>query len=264
MRTACLVSGRMNTTSPRRTISPAMRTDQAKHRKALEQFKGVTLNVTADGVITYPQGRDALREIEARLANEYAKQKEQDRKEAYERATIVTIKQCFPEEDMDLVRAVTFFKTWEERLEYLRHLGYTEPQRNRLEYRVKVLKKSRQWQDIVRVATGKMTHEFVDPYCYTYRYDPTQPDCKGELIKKHIPNMDEYNGMAVATEMHVSAADCKKRNSKYNWAVLIPQVQELLDKGMTVAEIAKELSINSHSLHTRLRRYPLEKARQKT
>lgn len=72
-----------------------------------------------------------------------------------------------------------------------------------------------------------MTHEFVDPYCYTYR--------------------------------HVSAADCKKRNSKYNWEVLIPQVQELLDKGMTVAEIAKELSINSHSLHTRLRRYPLEK-----
>ena len=264
MRTVCLVSGGMNTTSPRRTISPAMRTDQAKHRKALERFKGVTLNVTADGVITYPQGRDALREIEARLANEYAKQKEQDRKEAYERATIVTIKQCFPEEDMDLVRAVTFFKTWEERLEYLRHLGYTELQRNRLEYRVKVLKKSRQWQDIVKVATGKMTHEFVDPYCYTYRYDPTQPDCKGELIKKHIPNMDEYNGMAVATEMHVSAADCKKRNSKYNWAVLIPQVQELLDKGMTVAEIAKELSINAHSLHTRLRRYPLEKARQKT
>ena len=109
-----------------------------------------------------------------------------------------------------------------------------------------------------------MTHPFVDPYCYIYRYDPTKPDCKGELIKKHIPNMDEYNGMAVATEMHVSAADCKKRNSKYNWAVLIPQVQELLDKGMTVAEIAKELSINSHSLHTRLRRYPLEKARQKT
>jgi hypothetical protein len=145
----------MNATSPRRTISTAMRTDQAKHRKALEQFKGVTLNVTADGVITYPQGRDALREIDARLANEYAKQKEQDRKEAFERATIVTIKQCFPEEDMDLVRAVTFFKTWEERLEYLRHLGYTEPQRNRLEYRVKVLKKSRQWQDIVKVVTDK-------------------------------------------------------------------------------------------------------------
>jgi len=138
-----------------RTISTAMRTDQAKHRKALEQFKGVTLNVTADGVITYPQGRDALREIDSRLANEYAARKERERLEQYEQAIIVMTNQHFPEEDLDLVRAVSLFKTWEERLEYLRHLGYTELQRNRLEYRVKVLKKSRQWQDIVKVATEK-------------------------------------------------------------------------------------------------------------
>lgn len=59
--------------------------------------------------------------------------------------------------------------------------------------------------------------------------------------------------------MNTSAADGKKRNSKYNWAVLIPQVQELLDKGMTVAEIAKELSINVHTLKTYLRRHPSEK-----
>lgn len=141
--------------SPRRTISTAMRTDQAKHRKALQQFRGVTLHVTADGVITYPQGRDALQKIDERLADEYAKRKERERLEQYEQAIIVMTNQHFLEEDLDLVRAVTFFKTWEERLEYLRHLGYTEPQRNRLEYRVKVLKKSRQWQDIVKVVTGK-------------------------------------------------------------------------------------------------------------
>lgn len=137
------------------TISTAMRTDQAKHRKALEQFKDVTLNVTADGVITYPQGRDALRKIDSRLADEYAIRKERERKEDMKQATIVTIKQCFPEEDMDLVRAVMFFKTWEARIEYLQHLGYTELKRNRLEYRAKTLRKSRQWQELVKVAIGK-------------------------------------------------------------------------------------------------------------
>ena len=145
----------MTTTSSKKTITQAMRTDQAKHRKALQQFRGVTLHVTKDGVITYPQGRDALQKIDERLANEYAKRREREILEQYEQAKSVMVMQKLAEEDLDLVRAVTFFKTWAERLEYLRHLGYTEPQRNRLEYRVKVLKKSRQWQDIVKVVTGK-------------------------------------------------------------------------------------------------------------
>ena len=145
----------MTTTPVNRTIPTAMKTDQAKHRKALERFGGVTLNVTADGVITYPQGRDALREIDSRLANEYAARKEIERKEAIEQATIVTLRQHFPEEDMDLVRAVYFFKTWEERLAYLRHLGYVEPMRDPLEYRVKVLKRARHWRELVRVAIGE-------------------------------------------------------------------------------------------------------------
>lgn len=112
-----------------------------------------------------------------------------------------------------------------------------------------------------------MTHPFVDPYCYIYRYDPTKPDCKGELIRSFIPDTEEYEAMAIAMASPSSTIPLSKqsqaRHSKYDWDKLVPQVLELLDKGMTVAEIAKELSINSHSLRTRLRRYPLEKARQK-
>jgi DNA invertase Pin-like site-specific DNA recombinase len=110
-----------------------------------------------------------------------------------------------------------------------------------------------------------MTHPFIDPYCYTYRYDPTQPDGKGELIRSFIPDTEEYEAMAIAMASPSSTIPLSKqgqaRHSKYDWDKLVPQVQELLDKGMTVAEIAKELSINSHSLHTHLRRHPLEKER---
>jgi hypothetical protein len=139
-------------TSSRKIITQAMKTDQTKHRKALEQFKGIILHVTSDGVITYPQGRNALWEIDMRLANEYAKRKEIERQEQYEQATTVVIKQKFSEEDLDLVRAALFYETWAQRIKYLECLGYTDLDKNRLKYRLDSLKKSGKWQDIVKVA----------------------------------------------------------------------------------------------------------------
>ena len=59
-----------------------------------QQPKGVTLNVTADGVILIHRGAMPRGEIEARLANEYAKQKSKTERKL-RRATIVTIK-VFP------------------------------------------------------------------------------------------------------------------------------------------------------------------------
>lgn len=112
-----------------------------------------------------------------------------------------------------------------------------------------------------------MTHPFVDPYCYIYRYDPTKPDCKGELIRSFIPDMEAYQAMDDVMASPSSTIPLSKqgqtRHSKYDWDKLVPQVQELLDKGMMVTEIAKELSINAHTLKTYLRRHPLKKARQK-
>lgn len=142
----------MTTTSSKKTIAQAMRTDQAKHRKALQQFRGVTLHVTKDGVITYPQGRDALQKIDERLANEYAKRREREILEQYEQVKSVMVMQKLAEEDLDLVRAALFYKTWAERIEYLECLGYTDLVKGQLKCRLDVLKKSGKWQDIVKVA----------------------------------------------------------------------------------------------------------------
>lgn len=109
-----------------------------------------------------------------------------------------------------------------------------------------------------------MTHPFVDPYCYTYRYDPTQPDSKGELIGTHIPDMEDYQAMDDVMASPSSTIPLSKqgqtRHCKYNWDKLMPQIVHMsVDKGMTVTEIAKELSINAHTLKTYLRRHPSEK-----
>jgi len=110
-----------------------------------------------------------------------------------------------------------------------------------------------------------LTHEFVDPHCYVYRYDPTMPDGKGEFVRKFIPKAEDYHNLALAVQMHATIADCKGRNRKYNWDNLMPKVINMMvDEGKSLGDIAKELSVNYHSLKTQLRKHRLqEKARVK-
>jgi hypothetical protein len=146
----------MNATSLRRTISTAMRTDKAKHEKNLQRFnEGILIHVTREGQVTFPHGKDlwdALSNADSRLSAEYNHRREQNRLENLQFATASAIKARYSEEDLDLVRASVFFSTWEARLSYLQCLGYTGLIVVDLQRRLKELKRSGDWLDLVRMA----------------------------------------------------------------------------------------------------------------
>lgn len=139
-----------------------MVSDRAKHRKGLRNFgKGVVLNVTKEGKITYPtlteeESKDenalflADRKIELRFAEKRIEKIEIERHFNYEQSMKIVererkIEPLFTEVEREIARAYIEYPKWKKRLQYLRGKGIKKD-RPACNYIINKLKKAGTWE----------------------------------------------------------------------------------------------------------------------